>query len=296
MTNFEKPDWLDSQMYPFKHNFIQLQSGKMHYLDKGAGDVLLFVHGTPTWSFLYRKYIEQLSKNYRCIAIDHIGFGLSEKPKDLAGTPQFHAKNLAEFIEKLGLQNITLVVHDFGGPIGLGAAITMPEKIKQIVLFNSWLWEIDHLPAIKKADKLINSWLGKVLYLRLNFSPKVLIKQGIADKRNMSKAIHRHYLKPFPDKNSRQSLLAIAKSLAGSSHWYQEQWQHLGGLSQKPWLILWGEQDKFFEVSFLEKWESRIPHALVRRFDCGHFVQEERAQETIEELRNFMEGFEPSEG
>jgi len=289
MTNFRQTDWLDSQLYPFKSNFIPLHNGKMHYVDEGAGEILLLVHGTPTWSFLFREYIRQLSKNYRCIAIDHIGFGLSEKPENLAGTPEFHAKNLAEFIEKLGIENITLVVHDFGGPIGLGAANAMPEKIKQIVLFNSWLWKIDNLPAIKKADKLINSWLGKILYLHFNFSPKVLLKQGVANKQNFTKKLHRHYLKPFPNKQSRHSLLAIARSLAGASAWYQEQWQHLEPLTQKPWLILWGEQDKFFDISFLEKWESRIPHAMVRRYDCGHFVQEEKAEETIQEIRNFME-------
>lgn len=125
-------DWLDTAEYPFRHHYADLRNGKMHYVDEGKGDVILFVHGTPSWSFLYRNYIKTFSADYRCIAIDHIGFGLSEKSESFVGSPQEHARNLSEFIRKLELQNITLVVHDFGGPIGLAAAMDNPERIKKL--------------------------------------------------------------------------------------------------------------------------------------------------------------------
>ena len=115
--------WLNKSLYPFENHYIQLSSGKMHYVDQGKGDVILFVHGSPTWSFLYRDFISSMSKKYRCIAIDHIGFGLSEKPEDFDGKPQSHSKNLTSFIKKLDLKEITLVVHDFGGPIGIGLSL-----------------------------------------------------------------------------------------------------------------------------------------------------------------------------
>ena len=103
--NAQNPEWLDSTLYPFENKYIQLESGKMHYVDEGEGELILFVHGTPTWSLLYRDYIRELSKNHRCIAMDHIGFGLSDKPSEFEGSPQAHSKNLKEFIEKLVLNN-----------------------------------------------------------------------------------------------------------------------------------------------------------------------------------------------
>ncbi len=282
------PKWLDTELYPFEHRYISLSSGKMHYIDEGQGDVILFVHGTPTWSFLYRDFIKKLSKSYRCIAVDHLGFGLSDKPQNFAGRPREHAQNLSDFIQQLDLQNITLVVHDFGGPIGLAATLDQPERIKQVVLFNTWLWETASNPAVKKINKIARSWLGKLLYLNLNFSPKVLLKKGFADKKALSKNIHRHYICPFPTKHSRQSLLRLAKSLYGSSTWYQEQWEKLDRLSEKPWLILWGTKDEFITTDYLKRWTDQLPQAEVKTWDCGHFVQEERGNESIDMICKFI--------
>ncbi|MEQ9438875.1 MAG: alpha/beta fold hydrolase [Cyclobacteriaceae bacterium] len=283
------PEWLDTTLYPFDHQQIQLNAGIMHYVDEGEGDVILFVHGTPTWSFLYRDFIKKLSLHHRCIAIDHLGFGLSEKPADFPGRPQEHAKNLSEFIRKLDLRNITLVVHDFGGPIGLGSALEHADRIKQIVLFNTWLWETKSNPAVKKVDKIINNALGRFLYLRLNFSPKVLLKKGFADKKYLPKKIHQHYISPFPDKSSRQSLVNIAKALYGASDWYQKQWDKLDLLTEKPWLILWGIQDEFITTDYLSQWTTRLTNAKVIEYECGHFVQEERSEEAITALEHFLD-------
>lgn len=109
--------WIDRKEYPFKSHFLQLEMGKMHYIDEGSGEPIVMVHGNPTWSFLYRHLIKGLSKNYRCIAIDNIGFGLSDKPADWSYYPEDHAKNLYLLIEKLDLKGITLIVQDWGGPI-----------------------------------------------------------------------------------------------------------------------------------------------------------------------------------
>lgn len=280
--------WPDTNLYPFNSHYIQLKAGRMHYIDEGQGEVLLFVHGTPTWSFLYRDFIKNLSKDYRCIAIDHLGFGLSEKPDNFSGTPEAHSANLSEFIEMMKLENITLVLHDFGGPIGLGWANAHPEKVKRVILFNTWLWETESNPEVTKVDKLINSWLGRFLYLNLNFSPKVLLKKGFDDKSKLTKKVHQQYLKPFPDKASRKGLYTLAKSLRGSTAWYQEQWQQLDVLEHKPVLILWGMKDQFLKPEFLQKWQARFPSAMVQTFDCGHFVQEEKTEESIKALWEFL--------
>lgn len=280
--------WLDTTLYPFENKFIPLETGQMHYVDEGKGDIILFVHGTPAWSFLYREYIAALSKKHRCIAIDHIGFGMSEKPQKFDGKPESHSKNLTEFIEKLDLRKITLVVHDFGGPIGLSSAIQNHNRIKQVVLFNTWLWETKNNPEALKVNKIINSRIGRFLYLRMNFSPKYLLKKGFSQKKNLSKKVHKQYIKPFPSKSSRIALLNLGKSLVGSSDWYQEQWLSLDKLEQKPWLILWGTKDEFITTAYLQKWKKRIPVAKVKEYECGHFIQEEKTKETIKEIENFM--------
>jgi haloalkane dehalogenase len=280
--------WLDTSLYPFENKFITLKAGEMHYVDEGEGDIILFVHGTPTWSFLYREHIAELSKKYRCIAIDHIGFGLSEKSEKFDGKPQSHSKNLTEFLKRLNLKEITLIVHDFGGPIGLSSAINNHNRIKQVVLLNTWLWETKNNSEAQKVNKIIISGIGKFLYLRMNFPPKFLLKKGFYEKKKLTKKVHQQYIKPFPNKSSRFSLLNLGKSLVGSSDFYQEQWMNLDKLEQKPWLILWGTKDEFITTEYLQKWKNRMPAAKTIRYNCGHFIQEERAKETIEEIKKFM--------
>ena len=136
MTN----PWLNTAEYPFTSNTFKVNNHKLHYLDEGFGETILFVHGTPTWSFDYRNIIKNLKSNYRCIAIDHMGFGLSDKPEHYDYSTRNHSKTLERFVLEKQLAPFTLVVHDFGGPIGLNFAINYPDKIKSIVILNSWLW------------------------------------------------------------------------------------------------------------------------------------------------------------
>lgn len=280
--------WVDPTLYPFKNNFLQLEAGNMHYVDEGKGDVILFVHGTPTWSFLYRDFIRELSKGYRCIAADHIGFGLSDKPKHFAGTPQDHADNLRQLIEHLDLKNITLVVHDFGGPIGLSYAISNPKNVKTIVMFNTWLWETKENKDAQKIDRILHSGLGNFLYLNTNFSPTVLLKKAFYDKSLLSKKVHNHYKKPFPNRNSRYGLLNLGKSLIGSSDWYGKLWEKADVIKEKPVLILWGEKDSFIKMENLEKWKNLFSKETTHTFKAGHLVQEEKPKTAIAIMKKWL--------
>lgn len=286
--NSQAQHWIDRDLYPFDSHYVQLKAGKMHYIDEGEGEILLFVHGTPTWSFLYRDIIKELSKTHRCIAIDHLGFGLSEKITAFSGTPQVHAQNLEEFIQKLDLQHINLVVHDFGGSIGLGAALQMPQRFKRITLFNSWLWSTKEDPAAQQIDGLLNSLAGEEYYLNQNYSAVVLLKQAFSDPEKLSETVHQHYIAPFPTPDSRQALLKLGKQFVGASDWYETQWQQLHQLDELPWLILWGTKDPFLDRGYLNKWKARLPHATVKSLEVGHFVQEEATEEVIKYLKAFL--------
>lgn len=287
-TNSQAQKWLNKEEYPFESNYLQTEHGKIHYIDEGQGDIMLFVHGTPAWSFLYRNYIKEFSKTHRCIALDHLGFGLSDKPREFEGTPQAHAQNLNLLIEHLSLKNITLVVHDFGGPIGLSYAIAHPENVKNIVLFNSWLWSTSEDKDAQKINKILHSSLGNFIYLNTNFSPSVLFKKAFYDKKKLSKSIHKHFKKPFPNKKSRYGLLNIGKSLIGSSAWYEEQWQQVNAIKDKPFLILWGAKDDFIKTKQLEKWQRQLSNHKTIQYQAGHFVQEEKPLESIQEIKKWL--------
>ncbi len=281
--------WLNQNEYPFKSKFFETSHGKIHYIDEGSGDILLFVHGTPAWSFLWRNYIKALSKNYRCIALDHLGFGLSDKPIDFAGTPQRHADNLSTFIHHLDLANITLIVHDFGGPIGLSNAIKHSGRIKQLVLFNTWLWATAEDPAAQRVDKILHSWFGNFIYLNTNFSPNFLFKNAFHNKKLLSPSIHKQYKKPFPNKATRHGLLKIGKSLIGSSNWYQEQWNQIHKIDQLRSLILWGDKDPFIKESHLNIWLKQLKEVTLHRYEAGHFVQEEAFDNSLQALKNWLD-------
>jgi pimeloyl-ACP methyl ester carboxylesterase len=287
-NSVKSQNWIDTTLYPFKSNFLTTENGKLHYVDEGKGDVILFVHGTPTWSFLYRDHIKKLSKSYRCIAMDHLGFGLSDKPRDFAGTPSEHSDNLNLLIEHLNLKDITLVVHDFGGPIGLSYAVSKPENVKRIIMFNTWLWETKEDKDAQKIDKILHSKFGNFFYLNTNFSPSVLLKKAFYDKKRLSKSTHKHYKKPFPSKDSRYGLLNIGKSLIGSSDWYGDLWRNAEVIKNKPVLILWGEKDEFIKKNNLEKWQDFLSNEKTHLFESGHFVQEEKTAESIEIIRHWL--------
>src|SRR5215218_7357697 len=140
MSVAQAPAWLDSSLYPFASHFIESGYGRMHYVDEGNGSPVVFVHGTPSWSFLYRHLIARLSCRHRVIAIDNLGFGLSDKPARAPYAPQDHAQRFETLLDALHVSGATLVVHDFGGPIGLAAALVHPEMFSRLVLFNTWMW------------------------------------------------------------------------------------------------------------------------------------------------------------
>ncbi|MBI3234994.1 MAG: alpha/beta fold hydrolase, partial [Bacteroidetes bacterium] len=198
MTN----QWLDKSEYPFASNYFNINKNQLHYIDEGQGEIILFVHGTPSWSFDYRNIIKKLKSNYRCIAIDHMGFGLSDKPENYDYSTQNHSKTLEKFVLEKQLQNITLVVHDFGGPIGLNFAMKYPDKIKKLVILNSWLWSSANDPDFIKFSRILKSPLLPFLYRYLNFSPKYILPKSFGDKK-ISKKILLQYTKPFVDKSQR---------------------------------------------------------------------------------------------
>lgn len=284
------PEWLDTERYPFTPRSFAMDDGRLCYVDEGEGRPILMVHGTPTWSFLWRHFIRGLSDSYRVIAPDLLGFGLSEKPEDADYRPEAQARRLHALIEHLGLENIVLMVHDFGGPIGLSYAVDRPTHVRALILFNTWMWPLDDDSTTRWASRLFGSRLGRFLYRRLNFSPRVLLKSVFGDASKLTPDLHRQYLAPFPDYASRKAPWIYARELIGSSDWYETLWQRRNRLTDTPTLLLWGLRDPAFDESALTRWQRALPHATTQTFPhCGHFVQEETPEQALTAIRTFLD-------
>jgi haloalkane dehalogenase len=286
-----RPGWIDGSEYPFDSHYLALPMGRMHYVDEGSGSPIVMVHGTPTWSFLYRKLIAGLARHHRVIAPDSIGFGLSDKPVGWSYRPQDHAANITALIEHLGLRDVTLMVHDFGGPIGLAHAIEHPEEVARIVIFNSWMWSLRGNPAAEKASRIVGSAVGKLLYTRMNFSTKTLIKTVFGDKRKLTREAHRHYIMALGSPSERIGAWTLGKELIGSSDWYASLWERRERIARIPALLLWGMKDPTFKEADLERWRGLFTDTSVVTYPgAGHFVQEEEGSALVPVVERFIAG------
>jgi haloalkane dehalogenase len=283
-------DWIDRREYPFESRYFDVPAGKLHYVDEGAGNPVLMVHGNPTWSFLYRHLIKRLRSEYRCIAVDHIGFGLSDKPKDWTYRPQDHAENLMTLIEALELKNITLVLQDWGGPIGLSYAVRHPENIARIVLINTWAWPVNRDLHYVGFSSFMGGPIGRMLIRRHNFFARVLLRQAFGDKAKLSKAAHEHYIRPLVAPEDRQGCIVFPKQILTSTPWLAQLWNKISVLNDKPKLLVWGMKDIAFRDKELKRWEQTFPEAqAVRLNTVGHFVQEEAPDELAETVIPFLQ-------
>ncbi|HEY3254842.1 MAG TPA: alpha/beta fold hydrolase [Polyangiaceae bacterium] len=279
------PPWLDRVAYPFAPRFVQLPEGRVHYVDEGTGEPIVFVHGTPSWSFEYRQLIRELCASRRCIAFDHLGFGLSERPASFGYRPEDHARVFADFVAALGLPRFTLVVHDFGGPIALPFAEAHPERIARLVVLNSFLWPIDD-PKLMRQARFAGSGFGRLLYRYLNFSLRVLMPFAYGDQRKLTPRVHAQYLAPFRARAARETVLwTLARSLLGSHAHYAALWAGRERLARIPALVLWGMQDRALPAEYLKRWAQALPQARIEALnDAGHWPHEEQPERTLEAL------------
>ena len=284
----EKPKWLNQKEYPFKSHFLSLDIGKLHYIDEGQGDPIIFVHGNPGWSFEFRNIIKELSKTNRCIAPDHIGFGLSDKPYSYDYLPKQQADNFEKLLDSLNLKNITLVVNDWGGPIGLSYAIKHPEKIKKIIILNTWLWSVENDPYYRKFSGMMGGSIGRFMIKQFNIFGKMVVKKAVGDKKKLTKEIHKHYYKHLATPKDRKGCYVFPKQIIASSSWLDSLWQQRQKINSIPTTIIWGMKDVAFREQELNYWISNWNNPKIIKLDTiGHYPQEEAPEILIEELKNF---------
>lgn len=282
---------LQDKLYPFRSQFIELKSGRMHYLDEGEGEVLIALHGNPTWSFYYRNVIVGLKDKYRVIAPDHIGCGLSEKKEDYVYTLRQRIDDINELVEKLGIKRYSLLVHDWGGAIGFGHAVENEEKLEKVIILNTAAFRMDFIPR--------SIWLCKipvigpfiVKYLNAFCYPATFM----TTVRPLSSDIKKGYLFPFEKIKNRKAVVEFVQDIPmKSSH---KSYETLKNIEEKleniksQKLILWGGKDFCFNDLFFKKWRTIYPDAKNIYFeDAGHYVLEDKTQECVTHIREFLNG------
>ncbi|MBI3794028.1 MAG: alpha/beta fold hydrolase [Nitrospinae bacterium] len=288
MTNEKniRPSWVDNSLFPFKSNFMELDGCNIHYVDVGSGPTLLLLHGNPTWSFLYRNIIKALSPRFRCVAPDYPGFGLSSARNGYGFTPSEHSAILEKFTDKLGLSDVTMMVQDWGGPIGMGLAVRRPEMFRAFVIGNTWAWPVNGDAHFEQFSKFMGGMVGRFLIRRLNFFVGVILVKN-AMPHNFTLEEIAMYRGPFPTPKSRDPLAIFPKQILEARAYLAEVEKGLSSLSSRPALLVWGDKDVAFREKELNRWQSIFPAAkTVMLTGAGHYIQEavpERITDAITE-------------
>lgn len=283
-------------LYPFKGEYLDLGGMRMHYLDEGDGPPVLMVHGNPTWSFYYRNLVLALRDERRCVVPDHIGCGFSDTPDESVYSYRLDRRvaDLGALIDHLDIQQVDLVVHDWGGMIGLAWATRHPELIRRIVVLNTGAF---HLPAAKKVPwqlRLVrDSGLGVFFVRGFNAFARGATTMAVT-RSKLSPEVRDAYCAPYDSWSNRIATARFVQDipLEPGDPGYQtitDTEARLGVFSDRKIMICWGEKDFVFDRHFRETFEKIWPHAQVHRFeDAGHYVLEDASDEIIPLVTEFL--------
>jgi len=292
-------------LYPFASHWLPRPAGRLHYLDEGPADAppVLMLHGNPTWSFYYRNLVQALRGSHRCIVPDHIGCGLSDKPP--ADRYDYRLASRLADLEALvdGLEParpLTLVVHDWGGLIGMAWAVLNPQRVERLVILNTAAFPLPPEKPLPWQLRLTrDTRLGAWLVLRCNaFAAGAA---ALCFAKPTPRRIRKAYTGPYDSPANRIATLRFVQDipLTESDPGFDilvRTAEHLGQLANRPCLIAWGARDFVFDDSFLRRWRQEFPRATVRHLeDCGHYVLEDGGDELVREITRFIEYKDDSE-
>jgi haloalkane dehalogenase len=283
-------------LYPFQSHWLDLDGIRYHYLDQGPRDApaVVMVHGNPTWSFYYRTLIPEISRTHRVVVPDHVGCGLSDKPQEYVYTLNRHIENLEALIVHLNLENLTLVLHDWGGAIGMGYATRHPENVACFVVFNTAAF---FLPVVPMSLRLARSpVLGELVVRGLNGFAGTAQILAVSHRERITPQVRAGYLAPYDSWRNRIAIYRFVQDIPlGKGHPSRQTLDdietNLGLFRHHPMLIIWGAKDFVFtERDFLPEWQRRFPDAQVRVLpDAGHYVVEDAHERIVPWMLEFLE-------
>jgi cis-3-alkyl-4-acyloxetan-2-one decarboxylase len=290
-------NWRD--LYPFPSKFVELpkQGGanvRMHYVESGDGNrpTILCVHGNPTWSFTYRSVVSALGSEARVVAVDHVGCGLSDKPQDYPYSLAQHIDNLVELIEQLDLRNIHLLVHDWGGAIGLGAGLRVLDRIDGAVILNTAAFPPPYVPWRIAACRIpvVGNWAMR----QMNLFARAALHMTLNRLPRLEPAVAEGLIAPYSSWHNRVAIARFVQDIPRRES--EPTWKLLAEIEQqlpryhgRPIHLLWGMRDWCFRPECLRRFQSLLPDAKCTELsDVGHYVMEEAAAEVQAELRELL--------
>ena len=295
---------VSAALYPFAPHFLDRGGLRYHYVDEGEGEPIVFVHGNPTWSFFFRDLLRDLRADYRVVAPDHMGCGRSDRPDDARYSYRLSSRvtDLAALIDHVAPgRKVTLVVHDWGGMIGLAWATQNPERLARLVVLNTAAFGMPPGKRLPWQIALIrNTLLGPILVRGFNAFVQGLVRY--CSHRPLSPAVKAGYLAPYRSWKDRLAVLRFIQDIPLSPRdpsfaLVRATAEGLTRLNGVPTLICWGERDFVFDLDFLAGWQDRMPHAEVHRFaDAGHLVLDDAGDRIVPLVRDFLRRHPPHEG
>lgn len=250
------------------------------------------LHGNPTWSFYYRNLVLGLRDKYRCVVPDHIGCGFSEKPFRYNYTLSRHIENLEALADSLRLDNITLVMHDWGGAIGMGFAVRHPEKIARIIVFNTAAFLSTHIPAAVNFCR--TPVLGPIAILLCNAFVRGALARACVHRERLTAKVREGYLAPYDSYRNRIGILRFIQDIPMNDRIpsypvVQSIQENLSRFRDRPMMIVWGKRDFCFNDRFLNRWKEYFPEAEVHEVDdAGHYVVEDAHERIVPWMREFL--------
>ena len=294
-------NWTFGGTWPYEPHWFTASDGiRIHFVDEGPrdGEPVVMLHGQPTWSYLYRRFIRALvDAGFRAVAHDEMGFGRSDKPPEGEQyTIQRHAQHFGELMDELALAGVTLVMQDWGGPIGLAWAVEHPDRVRRLVLFNTWpggeFPDYDKPPAM---FKLLRAGLtSELLVRRLQVFTKVFLFKGGTHRERLGENEKAAYLAPHASPESRAGVVRYPRLIPWdegnpTADLGRRNEDGLRHLEDKPVLICWPMKDRGFRGKTLQSWRERFPHAEVHEIeDAGHYIQEDAHETVIPLLLDFL--------
>lgn len=285
--------------YPFQPKRIEIRPGiLMSYLDEGPADapILLMLHGNPSWSYLWRRWVQELRSEYRCIVPDHVGMGLSDKPDDTQYeyTLDSRIDDVETLLAKLGITKpLTMAVHDWGGGIGFGWATRHPSQVSRLLITNTGAFLMPKEKTLPKSLWLgRDTKLGEFLIRGLNAFARGTARIGSV--RPLPHDIFEGFVKPYDSWANRRSVLRFVQDIPlqpgdRSYATVQHTGEKLSQFADRPTLIFWGLRDFVFDHHFLKGFQDALPGATVYAYDdAAHYVLEDKADESLPLVKEFL--------
>lgn len=272
------------ELFPFQSHFFDLGAYRLHFIDEGCGPVILMLHSCPLWSFEYRDFILDLRKKYRVIAIDQLGFGLSDKPEDADFRLEAHADHLDRFCSELELENIILLMHGRGATIGMSLAVRHPDNICAIITLNAMAFSGFSLPMRLQLCRI--KWFGARLIMNLGVF--------LYDIKKLNPPVRDGYLYPFPDEKSKNAIFHFIEDFPcvpedDSSQTMFEVESTIWMLKNKPACIIWAAKDWLYNDRNRIRWGQYFPHASMTVLgSAGRCATEDAPGEILKAIHTFL--------